>query len=72
GRKSINFYGKTEVSVTTDVVRSRVKSRNVVAMIPGSDPQLKNEFIVIGAHYDHLGMGGPGSGSRLIDTTAVH
>jgi len=31
---------------------------NLVAIIPGSDPQLRYEFIVIGAHYDHLGVKG--------------
>ena len=72
GHKSINFAGNLEVSVTTEVIRSKVTSRNVIAVIPGSDPRLKDEFIIIGAHYDHLGMGGPGSGSRMIDTTAVH
>ena len=30
-------------------------SQNVVAMIAGSDPRLRGEYIVIGAHYDHLG-----------------
>ncbi len=29
--------------------------RNVLAILPGSDPKLKEEMIVIGAHYDHLG-----------------
>ncbi|TVR41051.1 MAG: M28 family peptidase [Bacteroidia bacterium] len=29
---------------------------NVVAMIEGSDPELKNEYLIIGAHLDHLGM----------------
>ncbi len=29
---------------------------NLVAVIPGSDPVLKNEYIVVGAHYDHLGI----------------
>jgi len=28
---------------------------NVVGMVEGNDPQLKNEFVVIGAHYDHIG-----------------
>ncbi len=31
--------------------------RNILAIIPGSDPVLKNEYIVIGAHYDHVGRG---------------
>ncbi|MFA6334201.1 MAG: TonB family protein [Bacteroidales bacterium] len=33
-----------------------IKSKNVVAVIEGYDPVLKNEFILIGAHYDHLGI----------------
>jgi aminopeptidase YwaD len=41
-------------------------------MLPGKHPQLKNEYVVIGAHYDHLGMGGTGSGSRMPDTIEVH
>ena len=31
--------------------------RNVLAMLPGSDPELSSEVIVIGAHYDHVGRG---------------
>lgn len=29
---------------------------NIVAMIPGTDQELKNEVVVIGAHYDHIGL----------------
>lgn len=29
---------------------------NLVGMVEGTDPQLKNEFIIIGAHYDHVGL----------------
>jgi hypothetical protein len=50
-----------EVTLTTDVVRVEVAANNVVCVIEGSDPVLKNEAIVIGAHYDHLGRGGDGS-----------
>ncbi len=31
--------------------------RNILGLIPGSDPDLKNEYILIGAHYDHVGYG---------------
>jgi hypothetical protein len=31
--------------------------RNILAILPGSDPELKHQTIVIGAHYDHLGYG---------------
>ena len=50
-----------EVTLVTDVVRADVAAYNVVAVIEGSDPVLKNEYLVIGAHYDHLGRGGEGS-----------
>ncbi|HKS09186.1 MAG TPA: M20/M25/M40 family metallo-hydrolase [Pyrinomonadaceae bacterium] len=50
-----------EINLTTDIVRNEVPAYNVVAVLEGSDPQLKNEVIIIGAHYDHLGRGGEGS-----------
>lgn len=31
--------------------------RNILAMLPGSDPQLKDQYLVLSAHYDHLGRG---------------
>lgn len=43
------------------------KTCNVVAYLEGNDPELKNEYIILGAHYDHLGMGGPGSKSDKRD-----
>jgi aminopeptidase YwaD len=49
------------LSLTVDVRRQESPSFNVVGILPGSDPKLKNEAIVIGAHYDHLGLGGEGS-----------
>jgi Zn-dependent M28 family amino/carboxypeptidase len=60
------------VSGHTDVRHKVERTRNVVAMVEGNDPELRSEYVIIGAHYDHLGMGGPGSGSREPDTTAVH
>jgi aminopeptidase YwaD len=44
-----------------NVVRREVEAANVVGIVNGFDPVLKNEVIVIGAHYDHLGRGGEGS-----------
>src|SRR6476469_6060845 len=37
------------------------RGANVIGVLDGHDPLLKNEVIVIGAHYDHLGHGGAGS-----------
>lgn len=49
------------LTINTDIVRKNAPASNVVGVLEGSDPQLKNEVIVIGAHYDHLGRGGMGS-----------
>src|SRR6185295_12409331 len=46
------------ITLTTDVMRVEVAANNVIGVLEGSDPVLKNEAIVIGAHYDHLGRGG--------------
>lgn len=37
------------------------KAKNVIGYLPGSDPTLRNEYIVIGGHFDHLGYGEIGS-----------
>jgi Zn-dependent M28 family amino/carboxypeptidase len=46
------------VSYVEHLARNRRIVRNVVGVLPGSDPQKANEAIVIGAHYDHVGLGG--------------
>lgn len=62
----------SKVEATTQVIQEKVTARNVIGLLEGSDPVLKNSFIIVGAHYDHLGMGGPGSGSRFLDSLAIH
>lgn len=49
------------VEFKTDVVQVNGNSANVVGLLKGSDARLSSEYIVIGAHYDHLGLGGAGS-----------
>jgi aminopeptidase YwaD len=61
-----------QVSAKTNVIQKQVESENIAAILPGIDSVLKNQYIIIGAHHDHLGMGGPGSGSRALDTIAIH
>ena len=46
------------VTVHTAVDRHIVSDRNVVAALEGSDPQLKNEWVIVSAHYDHNGADG--------------
>lgn len=47
-----------EVALTTAVSRHIVADRNVLGVIEGSDPQLKNEVVIVSAHYDHEGADG--------------
>lgn len=70
-----NFYQPFYVKVkkqTNSVSQDSVLAKNVIAFLPGTDPLLKEEYIVIGAHYDHLGWGGKGTGSKKPDTLAIH
>lgn len=67
-----SFEVTTVVDGKTAIVLKRDKTENVVAMLEGTDPELKKQYIVVGAHFDHLGMGGHGTGSRMPDTVAVH
>ncbi len=60
------------LSATTMLQRQEVKTQNIIFKLEGADSELKNEVVVVGAHYDHLGMGGQGSGSRVPDTIAPH
>jgi aminopeptidase YwaD len=71
-RKPFSFATKVIVNGNAEVVSEMANTRNVVMVLPGEDPQLKNEYIILGAHFDHLGMGGPGSGSRALDTIGIH
>ena len=43
--------------LATEVVRSKSMVRNVLGALEGSDPDVKDEWVVVGAHYDHLGLG---------------
>ena len=70
--KTVSVNVEKKVSATVNVIQKEAESQNVVAMLPGSDSVLKSEYIVVGAHFDHLGMGGPGSGSRATDTVGIH
>jgi Zn-dependent M28 family amino/carboxypeptidase len=42
-----------------------IQSRNVLAKLEGSDPQLRDEYVVYTAHWDHLGVGEPVNGDKI-------
>ena len=54
-------FNDTKVNLSTEVHEIEKISWNVCGYLEGNDPELKNQYIVIGAHFDHLGMGGPNS-----------
>jgi Zn-dependent M28 family amino/carboxypeptidase len=45
--------------------KKSLESANVIAKLPGSDPKLKNEYVVLSAHIDHIGIGEPINGDRI-------
>lgn len=49
------------VRLEVNLVRERGTARNVIGLLPGTDPALRDQAVVIGAHYDHIGHGGEGS-----------
>jgi hypothetical protein len=46
------------VDITTAVARKIIPDRNVVALLEGSDPELRDELVIVCAHYDHDGVAG--------------
>jgi Zn-dependent M28 family amino/carboxypeptidase len=71
-KKPVSFNLAGAIDARADVVPQKVTTRNVVGLLRGTDPKLSAEYVVIGGHYDHLGFGGQGSGSRMPDTVAIH
>jgi Zn-dependent M28 family amino/carboxypeptidase len=47
------------------VERGEVESQNVAGIFPGTDPALKDQYVVLTAHLDHLGIGEPINGDRI-------
>lgn len=45
--------------------REHLTSANLVALLPGRDPKLAGEYVVLSAHLDHLGVGAPINGDRI-------
>ena len=58
-------------SIEMDVAINRVKSANVLGLIPGSDPELKDEAVIYTAHHDHLGIGTPNDDGDVIYNGAM-
>jgi hypothetical protein len=48
-------FTATSVAAAHAGLRSALPTQNVVALLPGTDPKLRDQYVVIGAHFDHLG-----------------
>jgi hypothetical protein len=53
------------IRAKTAMRRSTAQSQNLAGVLPGSDPTLKNEYVAISAHLDHLGIGAPVNGDNI-------
>jgi Peptidase family M28 len=61
--QGFELQGMMTMSATTGL--RRTESANVLAVLPGVDPELKNEYVVLTAHLDHLGRGAAVNGDSI-------
>jgi hypothetical protein len=67
GRSTVGYValdGTLSGVVPADIIVDG-RPPNVIAMIEGSDPVLRNEFVVLSAHFDHVGIGNPLDGDSI-------
>ncbi len=66
-RKPFSFpIPNASLKVKVNLMRERLEDANVIGLLKGSDPQLEQEIVVIGAHYDHVGIGVDRDGTSQI------
>ena len=65
-RKPLPHFPLTaSIRAKAKVRKKAVESANIVAKLPGNDPQLDSEYVVLSAHIDHVGIGEPVNGDRI-------
>lgn len=64
-QKPNSFELPYQLSATYNTTHSEFESYNVVGLIPGTDPKLKDEYVVHSAHLDHMGIGTPVNGDSI-------
>ncbi|HLG98755.1 MAG TPA: M28 family metallopeptidase [Bryobacteraceae bacterium] len=60
-----HFALPVSVRAHVQLKKWKVESQNVAAVLPGSDAKLKNEYVVLTAHLDHVGVGEPINGDKI-------
>jgi hypothetical protein len=83
GKMAAQFEESPTATVKVDMLPSKseiITTQNVIGVVEGSDPVLKNEYIIYSAHYDHVGIGDPdangdniynGARDNAVGTTTV-
>jgi len=64
--------GNVNIAANVNLSPTKTRAANVVGSIQSGNRKYRNEYIVIGAHFDHLGLGGAESGSRRPDEEIIH
>src|SRR5262249_18563538 len=59
------FSLSVSIRTKAKVEKKNLESANIIAQLPGSDPELKKEYVVLSAHIDHIGIGEPINGDRI-------
>ena len=65
GKQLPRFALPAKLKARTAVKRGSVESQNLAAIYSGSDPKLRDEYVVMSAHIDHLGIGKPINGDSI-------
>src|ERR1700694_1229989 len=60
-----HFALATSLKANAVILTKTLESSNIVGKLSGSDPALQNEFVVLSAHIDHVGIGAPIAGDRI-------
>jgi len=71
-KKPASFAIDQNIEARASIVFHKVTTHNLIGVLEAPNPAAEKPYLVVCAHYDHLGMGGPGSGSRAVDTIAIH
>jgi Zn-dependent M28 family amino/carboxypeptidase len=65
GKALPGFPLKGSIRAAVRTERTELESHNVAGVVPGSDPRLQRELVVLTAHLDHVGVGAPVNGDRI-------
>ena len=63
--ESFALNADKKLTLKVKIKSDSLSTQNVVAIFEGSDPVLKNEYVAMGAHYDHVGIGIPVNGDAI-------